>query len=230
MKYLFCFLILSGASFANGSSSELHRILNQAIIANDATAIKQTFQLHVDVNQKNASGLYPIHFAVADGVKPDTLKLLLDYGANVDVTNNWGETPMHLAVKNNQIEKVKMLLEKGANCNVLNHGGQSPLHLTIAMPATASAMAEVLLAQKRCDPSLRDRRGFTPLVLSVVRRQPDAGLVKLLLVSGADKNELVFGKFTADEFAISQLNYFRKIGSSPEVISEQQAVVALVAK
>jgi hypothetical protein len=44
----------------------------------------------------------------------DIIKLLLSHGANPNVTNKWGESPLLLAVDNNDEQLVRLLLDEGA--------------------------------------------------------------------------------------------------------------------
>ncbi|XP_014205885.1 BRCA1-associated RING domain protein 1 [Copidosoma floridanum] len=46
---------------------------------------------------------------------------------NINKKNNQGETPLHIACRNNHEEKVKLLLEKGANPNTKDNAGWTPL-------------------------------------------------------------------------------------------------------
>jgi ankyrin repeat protein len=43
--------------------------------------------------------------------------MLLERGAVIDVRNNFGETPLHYAVGNGNIQIVRLLLEHGAACD-----------------------------------------------------------------------------------------------------------------
>ena len=42
-----------------------------------------------------------------------------------------GDTPLHFAVMNNNLEAVEYLLENGANTNVKNKDGITPLHIAV---------------------------------------------------------------------------------------------------
>ena len=56
------------------------------------------------------------------------VKLLLDHGADVNVKDEDGETPLFCASNNGHKEIVKLLLEHGADVNAKNNYGNSPLH------------------------------------------------------------------------------------------------------
>ena len=57
------------------------------------------------------------------------VKLLLKLGANLNVRNKSGDTPLHIAVEEGRIEIVEILLEAGADIQVEDHENNTPLHL-----------------------------------------------------------------------------------------------------
>lgn len=57
--------------------------------------------------------------------------------------DNYGNTPMHWAAENNQVESVKFLLIHGANPNLRNNNMMAPLH--IAVQGMHNEMAKVRL-------------------------------------------------------------------------------------
>jgi uncharacterized protein len=56
-------------------------------------------------------------------------RILLDKGANVNQTTNYGWTPLLTATQNRNYKLASLLLERGANPNLKNNGGWSPLYL-----------------------------------------------------------------------------------------------------
>ena len=73
----------------------------------------------------------------------DVVKLLLDKGAEVDITNNYGDhgdTALILAALYDRIDVVMVLLDHGADPNKANRYGQTPLFY-----ATASGIEMVRL-------------------------------------------------------------------------------------
>jgi ankyrin repeat protein len=73
----------------------------------------------------------PLHIAVGDSSSTfKTVKLLLDYGAKVNVLNQDKNTPLHLAVRHN-IDTFKLLLDNGAFVNAKNKNGNTPLHIAV---------------------------------------------------------------------------------------------------
>ncbi len=81
-----------------------------------------------DINRQDWYGMTALHWAAAQG-HAEIVKLLLDYGANINLRNREGNTPLHLAARNGNLSTVKLLLARGANATIVNRDGQTPLAL-----------------------------------------------------------------------------------------------------
>jgi ankyrin repeat protein len=68
-----------------------------------------------DVNSKNyeKNQETPIYYAIRQN-NFDFLKFLVEHGANVNVTNNYGQTPLDVAIIYDNFEIIEFLLEHGA--------------------------------------------------------------------------------------------------------------------
>ena len=70
----------------------------------------------------------------------EVVKVLLDAGADLEARTDFGETPLHVAVRLAVIrgtpEVVKMLLDAGANLEARSELGFTPLHLAVDWPET----------------------------------------------------------------------------------------------
>jgi uncharacterized protein len=73
-------------------------------------------------------GLTPLVFASREG-HIDTVRLLLDSGAPINQTTEYGWTPLLTAVNNRHYQLASMLVERGADVNAANKGGWTPLYL-----------------------------------------------------------------------------------------------------
>ncbi|HEV2704253.1 MAG TPA: ankyrin repeat domain-containing protein [Steroidobacteraceae bacterium] len=61
----------------------------------------------------------------------DAARVLLEGGADVNQTTNYGWTPLLAATQNSNYQMAKFLIEHGANVNLANKGGWSPLYLAV---------------------------------------------------------------------------------------------------
>jgi ankyrin repeat protein len=59
----------------------------------------------------------------------EIIKILLDKGMSVDMTNADDSIPLHFSAKNGNLEATKALVERGAALNNANRNGASPMHL-----------------------------------------------------------------------------------------------------
>ena len=58
--------------------------------------------------------------------------LLQKEDIDVNIKDNFGDSALHFAATNNQLEILKLLIEKGANMNIQNNTGSTPLHKAAA--------------------------------------------------------------------------------------------------
>jgi ankyrin repeat protein len=90
---------------------------------------------------ENAMKVTPLHSAVANRDPQKSLaltRLLLRHGANVNVAQHGGWTPLHQAAAHGQREIVRMLLERGADPHATSSDGR-----TAAQMAQASNHADL---------------------------------------------------------------------------------------
>ena len=167
------------------------------------------------MEQRDARGATPLMHAAAFG-NLETLKLLLDAGADVNAHNDFDATALLWAARD--AAKARLLIERGANVNARSKQGRTPLmvaslrrggsdivELMLSKGADvtvqdnrrsdtalglAASVGEVetmrLLLAKGADPKLPDRTGATPVNLASYSRRPEA--VRLLIQKGVDVN------------------------------------------
>lgn len=115
------------------------------------------------INACNGHGETALHVASTTG-RTEMVRLLLDAGANVNVTSApETRTPLHLACGNDNVEVARLLLNC-ATCNVdaRDRDGNTPLHLTTA---TGNSRLVGLLVRHGADTDARNQRNLTPLQL-----------------------------------------------------------------
>src|SRR5262249_30083552 len=76
----------------------------------------------------DGGGLTPLVFATRQG-DLDSVKILVEAGADVNQVTRYGWTPLLVATQNRHYQIGKYLLEHGANPNLANKGGWNPLYL-----------------------------------------------------------------------------------------------------
>ena len=153
----------------------------------------------------------PLVFAAREG-DIESAKVLLDAGANVNQTTEYGWTPLLVATNNRNYKLGAFLLERGANPSIANKGGWTPLYLAtdnrnieggdypVPKPDMDHLEYITLLLNKGADANGRVRENtlsrtiftmqwfFEPGATAFVRasQSSDTALMKVLLAHGAD--------------------------------------------
>jgi serine/threonine protein kinase len=110
-------------------------------------------------------------------------KVLIDKGANVNVTNGEIITPLFKATSSGDLEIIKLLIDRGADINARNNSGQTPLFWAVVYKRQAAIK---LLLDRGADVNAKDNYGKTPLYEAIANTQKE--IVKLLLDRGKNIN------------------------------------------
>jgi len=121
--------------------------------------------LKADPNVKGVGGYTSLHLAR----DKDTVRLLLEAGANIDSKDNEDSTPLQYAVHSGNVEIVEMLIRAGANVNTQNSHGWTPLHNSIN-----KGYADVVrvLLNAGADKTIAAQGGLTAYSLAVANIDP----------------------------------------------------------
>jgi ankyrin repeat protein len=140
----------------------------------------------------------PLSEAAKNGDK-ETLRSLLQKGANVNATEGDGMTALHWASYRDDMESADLLLRAGAKVNAANDLGVTPLWT--ACENGSDAMVRRLLAAG-ANPNAKLLAGETALMMA--SRAGNPGIVEQLLAKGADPNVRAARGQTALMWAVSQ--------------------------
>ena len=100
--------------------------IHTAVITDNLAALKQHIAAGSNINEKDPyGGSSPLISAALFG-KTEAAKILVDAGADINVTNNDGSTALHTSAFFCRPEIVKMLLDKKANKTIKNKYGSTP--------------------------------------------------------------------------------------------------------
>ncbi|KAL4989608.1 ankyrin repeat-containing domain protein [Aspergillus falconensis] len=113
--------------------------------------------------------------------QPEGLRYLLQRGADPDLCNGKGQSPLHIAVGGGYRRKsiVKILLDNGANPNQVDNDGNTPLSL---------AAGDVKLVQLLLHHGADIHLGSNPILFSAITKQ-DVDTVRIILETGIDCNK-----------------------------------------
>lgn len=139
------------------------------------------------------SGNLPIHHAAASGDEKDIIQFL-QWGANVNSNNRYGQTPLMKAVQNGNITATLYLLNNGATITQADHPltRYTPFHYALALPKERDddikKIITLLALLTQHDFSKQyintESRHGTPLEFALAR-DPKLLLIKVLLNNGA---------------------------------------------
>jgi ankyrin repeat protein len=162
-------------------------------------------------NQDQWGGLTPLVFAARQG-DMESAKILLEAGADVNETTEYGWSPLLTATQNRYYQLGKLFLEHGADPNIANKGGWTPLYIAtdnrnieggdypVRKPDMDHLEFIELLLDAGADPNMRMKsstetrtifthqwlyeEGATPFLRAA--QSGDLVLMKLLVEHGAD--------------------------------------------
>ena len=172
--------------------------LHVAILTQRVPVVQVLLQSGADVTLKNSyKGDTPLHIAVDPSCRHATMvQLLMKSGAQANEPNNFGETSLHVASKNNTspIDRsiIKILMDHGADISLLNCAGKkaaehknSALHDAVALGETAG-ITKILMS--KTDINYQDVYGRTALYEAVCKRGIESGVIRNLILAGSNVN------------------------------------------
>lgn len=141
----------------------------------------------IDCPDKN--GRYPLHNAVwgeyggRQGKKmnggissdsPQAAQYLIQFGANVEVKDNEGDTPFMIASSTNGIESIKVLAKAGANVNNVNNKGETALIQAVQYgnwESVGTLLDLIKNEKKNIDLEIRDHDGNRAIEHAIVYKR-----------------------------------------------------------
>ena len=123
---------------------------------------------NVNWRQDDEAGLTGLQKAVWVG-SMEKLEFLLSKGADANLTDKWGRTPLG---RTNSNDVAKILLEHGADPNKADEDGCTPLHDAVMWDNKALIKT---LMEGGADPHRADKQGDSPLQMA--RRRARRGLM-----------------------------------------------------
>jgi uncharacterized protein (TIGR02996 family) len=181
----------------DGSAKELRRAVFEA----DLETIAELLEDGVDPNLTTAGGETAVHVAVRSRAEnsPQALRLLangkIGCAARLDLADDQGLAPIHLAALLGRKDKIRGLVELGVSVDAKSIDGRRALHLAVE---GGHEEAVKLLLALGASPDEPDSGGRSPLhCLSARISRPRPGLYRRLLEAGANPDARARSGWTA---------------------------------
>ncbi|CAH1795379.1 unnamed protein product, partial [Owenia fusiformis] len=190
-------------------------MLHGAVLGHKLDVLNTFLDLGVDVNQVNKRNELPIYTAVLMRAKIDMIERLISAGSELDYQDNqYGHTPLHMAVEHNLLEVVKLLLKAGCDPNLSTLDGKTPLYM-----ACENGKFEVIQALTE-HPGIDLDRGLKHVPLHKAVLNDELTVVEAFLEAGCDIDKANHeGKtalyFAAERKKISIVKLLLKWGACP---------------
>lgn len=187
--------LLSGGAKPDVMDKDGHTALHLAVRSPDC--VRLLLAADADPSAPRVvDGKTVLHLALLRGPM-ETMKLLLDGGAQIDTTDIGGKTPLHLAAEQGYSNETSFLLGRGADFEATDALGRTPLFA--AIQGEYFKVVRYLL-DHGADVLHRDKNGVNPLQVALAKkaesgslrlsfenRSKDAALVAEIVAEAAEK-------------------------------------------
>jgi hypothetical protein len=171
---------------ANLTDSSGNPLLIAAISKGCVSVIEALLKHGADPNSKNNDEVPKSALAIAAGAgQAEIVKLLLEYGTDVNKPFGVGTTPLIEASRKRQLEVVRILLQNGANVNAEDKNGFTPL-LSVRFSSSEDPDLIEALLDAGANPNVAITNGRTALHFASFSGQMESA--ELLLQHGARIN------------------------------------------
>ena len=145
--------------FINTNNNE--NLLQYAILFDKYDFIPYILKKKININNQDiTNGLSALHQIVIKN-KIDIVKLLINYGANINIQDYYGNTAIHYCISEENIEILQLLLQYDPNLNLIDIDGNTPLHLYLKNSYLEKEILELLITKS--DLNIQNNTGLTCL-------------------------------------------------------------------
>ncbi len=141
--------------------------LYYAVFRNDIDAVKKFIETE-DVNKVMFTKSTALHQASSQGYN-EIVKLLLEKGADTEIKDQHGMTPLTRAAQNGQLTAIILLLDSGAKIS----GGFPETSWTPLFNSVFRGHSEAceILLKRGANPNIKDEKGRTLLEIAIAERE-----------------------------------------------------------
>jgi len=129
-----------------------------------------------DVNARSYLGRTALHGATGSAPWHGQIAAeLIKRGASVNVSDEAGVTPLHLAAVNGNPHLIRLLIERGADIEAKDHRGATALHWAVSHGRNGDAPNIRALLVAGADPFTEDIGNLSPVVIAALMGKMDIG-------------------------------------------------------
>lgn len=175
--------------------------LYKAVRLNDHMMIERLIRQNTDLNMKNMDGVCmvksrclsrhirmtqytPLQVAALHA-SMETIELLTNNGADVNVFDGNNRSPLHYATAAARLDVVQHFIKTGADVNCQTKSERTPLIEAVSLNNLSAVRA---LVKAGVNVNQKDAKGISPLHIATLMHQVDLQIVECLLDAGADVN------------------------------------------
>eukprot|EP01080_Neovahlkampfia_damariscottae_P009878 gene9878-2200_t len=207
---LFLFLIYEeklniNVHLKKGKSTAIH----ECVKINNIEMVEILIHEGININSLDSDSRTPLHFSSKLGLD-DISILLLGNHAIVNIRDNYGYSPLFLALKSHQFDIVPNLILFGGDINFKRDNGMTILHE--AMLIGDEKMMNWILKNGKIKLNFKDQSGSTPLLKSTTLCSPEM-IYKFIKTPGVDFKAIdsyhrnIFHLLSTDQ-RVDVFNYF----------------------
>ena len=178
------FLIAHGAGFKGVKTEDIETLFSIVIEKNDIGVVKALLAAGFNPNTKHDG--VPALVMASQYSNLEIVKVLIKAGADVNLADEYGETPLIKAAREGHPDIIKILIQSGANVNLKNHQDISPLAvLCYDTDLDTNIKLEIMkvLIDAGADVNVKDELNNTPLSLAL--KKGNDTIAKFLSENGA---------------------------------------------
>jgi len=105
----------------------LHKYRNFCIEDIDDILLESLLNMGINIDKRNDRGYTPLMNLIYHYMHRSFISLLINHGADMNIINNEGDTPLLMACKTGNYDLAQALIEGGADVNIGDREGNTPL-------------------------------------------------------------------------------------------------------
>jgi ankyrin repeat protein len=166
-------LLLASGAKINIRDADGNTPLHIAVFYRQPENLEEILKANPDIDAVNTEGYTPLHLAVRRPDNEKAIRLLLQQGADVSITDSTGRNALLVSVGFRMTEYIELLVSKGININSQDDDGNTALHYPlmkvlenkIFLPRSKEIVK--ILVERGADPYVRNKEGKSPMDLAV---------------------------------------------------------------